>query len=31
METFDYQPDGPGCAAHSIGFVRGLLEAAGAD
>ena len=31
MEPFDYQPDGPGCAAHSIGYVRGLLEAASAD
>ncbi len=29
MEPFDYQPDGPGSAAHSIGYVRGLLEAAG--
>jgi len=28
MEPFDYVPDGPGCAAHSIGYVRGLLEAA---
>ena len=28
MEPFDYLPDGPGCAAHSIGYVRGLLEAA---
>ena len=28
MEPFDYQPDGPGCAAHSMGYVRGLLEAA---
>ena len=28
MEPFDYEPDGPGCAAHSIGYVRGLLEAA---
>ena len=27
MEPFDYRPDGPGCAAHSIGYVRGLLEA----
>jgi len=27
MEPFDYQPDGPGCAAHCIGYVRGLLEA----
>lgn len=26
MEPFDYRPDGPGCAAHSIGYVRGLLE-----
>lgn len=28
MEPFEYVPDGPGCAAHSIGYVRGLLEAA---
>ncbi len=27
IEPFDYRPDGPGCAAHSIGYVRGLLEA----
>ncbi len=27
MEPFDYVPDGPGCAAASIGYVRGLLEA----
>jgi len=27
MEPFDYLPDGPGCAAYSIGYVRGLLEA----
>jgi D-psicose/D-tagatose/L-ribulose 3-epimerase len=27
MEPFDYVPDGQGCAAHSIGYVRGLLEA----
>ena len=26
MEPFDYLPDGPGCAAWSIGYVRGLLE-----
>jgi sugar phosphate isomerase/epimerase len=26
MEPFDYQPDGPGCAARSIGYVQGLLE-----
>ncbi len=27
MEPFDYVPDGRGCAAWSIGYVRGLLEA----
>jgi D-psicose/D-tagatose/L-ribulose 3-epimerase len=27
MEPFDYVPDGPGCAAHAIGYVRGVLEA----
>jgi sugar phosphate isomerase/epimerase len=26
MEPFDAVPDGPGCAAHAIGYVRGLLE-----
>ncbi|MBL8346676.1 MAG: sugar phosphate isomerase/epimerase [Rubrivivax sp.] len=26
MEPFDYQPDGPGCAARAIGHVQGLLE-----
>ena len=26
MEPFDYYPDGPTCAARSIGYVRGLLE-----
>lgn len=26
MEPFDYQPDGPGCAARCIGHVQGLLE-----
>jgi sugar phosphate isomerase/epimerase len=31
MEPFDYLPDGPGCAAHSMGYVRGLLEGAAAD
>ncbi len=30
MEPFDYSPDGPGCAAHSIGYMRGLLELGGA-
>ena len=28
MEPFDYVPDGPGCAAWCIAYVRGLLEAA---
>ena len=28
-EPFDYVPDGPGCAAWSIGYLRGLLEAQG--
>jgi sugar phosphate isomerase/epimerase len=28
MEPFDYVPDGPGCAAHSIAYVRGLLQGA---
>jgi sugar phosphate isomerase/epimerase len=27
MEPFDYVPDGPTCAARSIGYVAGLLEA----
>jgi D-psicose/D-tagatose/L-ribulose 3-epimerase len=26
MEPFDYLPDGPGCAAWCIGYVRGLLQ-----
>jgi D-psicose/D-tagatose/L-ribulose 3-epimerase len=26
VEPFDYVPDGPGCAAHSIGFLRGVLQ-----
>ena len=26
VEPFDYVPDGPGCAAHSIGYLRGVLE-----
>jgi D-psicose/D-tagatose/L-ribulose 3-epimerase len=30
MEPFDYLPDGPGCAAWSIGYVRGLLEGSAA-
>ena len=27
MEPFEYVPDGPGAAAHAIGYVRGTLEA----
>ncbi|WP_341703525.1 sugar phosphate isomerase/epimerase family protein [Ferrovibrio sp.] len=27
VEPFDYRPDGPGVAAHAIGYLRGLLEA----
>ena len=27
VEPFDYQPDGPTCAARAIGFIRGILEA----
>ena len=26
VEPFDYVPDGPGCAAHAIGFLRGVLQ-----
>jgi D-psicose/D-tagatose/L-ribulose 3-epimerase len=26
VEPFDYVPDGPGCAAHSIGYLRGIVE-----
>lgn len=26
VEPFDYRPDGPGCAAHAAGYVRGCLE-----
>jgi D-psicose/D-tagatose/L-ribulose 3-epimerase len=27
IEPFIYEPDGPGCAARAIGYVRGLMEA----
>lgn len=27
VEPFDYVPDGVGCAAHAIGYLRGLTEA----
>jgi len=26
VEPFDYVPDGPGCAAHSIGYLKGIVE-----
>jgi D-psicose/D-tagatose/L-ribulose 3-epimerase len=26
VEPFDYSPDGPGVAAFSVGYLRGLLE-----
>jgi sugar phosphate isomerase/epimerase len=26
VEPFDYVPDGPGCAARAIGYLRGLVE-----
>jgi D-psicose/D-tagatose/L-ribulose 3-epimerase len=26
VEPFDYLPDGPGCAAHSIGYLKGVVE-----
>lgn len=29
VEPFDYVPDGPGCAARAIGYLRALLEAQG--
>jgi sugar phosphate isomerase/epimerase len=31
VEPFDYRPDGPGCAARAIGYLRGLLEAQEGD
>jgi sugar phosphate isomerase/epimerase len=30
VEPFDYVPDGIGSAAHSIGYLKGLVEAIGA-
>jgi D-psicose/D-tagatose/L-ribulose 3-epimerase len=27
VEPFKYVPDGPACAARSIGYLRGILEA----
>jgi hypothetical protein len=27
VEPFDYQPDGPTCAARAAGFMRGIMEA----
>jgi D-psicose/D-tagatose/L-ribulose 3-epimerase len=29
VEPFDYVPDGPGCAARAIGYLRGVLQGAG--
>ncbi|MEO5669503.1 MAG: sugar phosphate isomerase/epimerase family protein [Ramlibacter sp.] len=26
VEPFDYVPDGPGCAAHSIGYLKGIMQ-----
>ncbi|WP_395689690.1 sugar phosphate isomerase/epimerase family protein [Caenimonas koreensis] len=26
VEPFDYVPDGPACAAHSIGYLKGIME-----
>ena len=31
VEPFDYVPDGPGCAARAIGYLRGLVEALDVD
>ena len=31
VEPFDYRPDGPGCAARAIGYLRGLIEAGSED
>ncbi|WP_322997742.1 sugar phosphate isomerase/epimerase family protein [Castellaniella sp.] len=31
VEPFDYVPDGPGCAARAIGYVRGILQENGRD
>ncbi|MEO7393212.1 MAG: sugar phosphate isomerase/epimerase family protein [Ramlibacter sp.] len=31
IEPFDYVPDGPACAAHSIGYLRGLVQGLGAN
>jgi sugar phosphate isomerase/epimerase len=26
VEPFDYVPDGPGCAARAIGYLRGVMQ-----
>jgi sugar phosphate isomerase/epimerase len=26
VEPFDYVPDGPGCAARAIGYLRGIMQ-----
>jgi sugar phosphate isomerase/epimerase len=31
VEPFDYVPDGPGCAARSIGYLKGIVEGLARD
>jgi len=31
VEPFDYVPDGPGCAARSIGYLKGIMECLGGN
>jgi D-psicose/D-tagatose/L-ribulose 3-epimerase len=31
VEPFDYVPDGPGCAARAIGYLKGIAEGLGGD
>ena len=31
VEPFDYVPDGPGCAARAIGYLKGIVEGLGSD
>jgi len=31
VEPFDYVPDGPGCAARSIGYLKGIMEGLGGN
>lgn len=30
VEPFDYVPDGPGCAAHAIAYLKGIMQGLGA-